>query len=218
VAASQPVSQEHEPDGDLAEDLLGLIFMACHPLLSPDARSALVLKLVCGLSTEEVARSFLTPEPTIAQRIVRAKRTLAAAGVRFSLPPLAERPERLGLLALVEIQASRLRARVARDGSPAVAGDLLCRSGEHAAARDHFLRAAAMTRNEAERATMQRRAAECAAKALSRGSPRAAEGPRARLTAPENHPNTTPVLGRLSVDVSHTLDPTSHLGDPRDRT
>ena len=74
-------------DGDLADDLLGLIFMACHPILSPDARSALTLKLVCGLSTDEVARAFLTPAPTIAQRIVRAKRTLAAAKVRFELPP-----------------------------------------------------------------------------------------------------------------------------------
>ena len=73
-------------DGDLADDLLGLIFMSCHPILSPDARSALTLKLVCGLSTDDVARAFLTPAPTIAQRIVRAKRTLAAAKVRFELP------------------------------------------------------------------------------------------------------------------------------------
>ena len=90
LAASQP--QVLEPnldeivDGDLANDLLGLIFMACHPILSPDARSALTLKLVCGLSTDDVARAFLTPTPTIAQRIVRAKRTLAAAKVRFELP------------------------------------------------------------------------------------------------------------------------------------
>ena len=96
VAASQPQALEPDldeiVDGDLADDLLGLIFMACHPILSPDARSALTLKLVCGLSTDDVARAFLTPAPTIAQRIVRAKRTLAAAKVRFELPPEPERP------------------------------------------------------------------------------------------------------------------------------
>ena len=90
VAASEPDTHEHDldkiVDGDLADDLLGLIFMACHPILSPDARSALTLKLVCGLTTDEVARAFLTPVPTIAQRIVRAKRTLEAAHVRFELP------------------------------------------------------------------------------------------------------------------------------------
>ncbi|MFC7485730.1 RNA polymerase sigma factor [Knoellia sp. CPCC 206453] len=153
-------------DGDLADDLLGLIFMSCHPLLAPDARSALVLKLVCGLTTAEVARAFLTPESTVAQRIVRAKRTLAAANIRFELPGPEERPARLeavrevvylvfnegyaassgdawvrtdlceealrlgrmlgaltpsdaeslGLLALMEIQTSRLAARVGADG------------------------------------------------------------------------------------------------------
>ena len=99
VAASQPQALEHNldeiVDGDLADDLLGLIFMACHPILSPDARSALTLKLVCGLSTDDVARAFLTPAATIAQRIVRAKRTLAAAKVRFELPAASERSARL---------------------------------------------------------------------------------------------------------------------------
>ncbi|MGH8826984.1 MAG: sigma factor, partial [Jiangellaceae bacterium] len=75
VAASQPQALEHDlneiVEGHLADDLLGLIFMACHPILSPDARSALTLKVVCGLSTEDVARAFLTPAATIAQRIVR---------------------------------------------------------------------------------------------------------------------------------------------------
>jgi RNA polymerase sigma factor (sigma-70 family) len=330
VAASQPQASELNLDdiveGDLAKDLLGLIFMACHPILSPDARSALTLKLVCGLSTDEVARAFLLPAPTIAQRIVRAKRTLAAAQVRFQLPPESERAARLdavreviylvfnegysatsgdqwmrsdlcaealrlgrmlaaltpsdtetlGLLALLELQASRLRARVGPSGEPvllldqdrsrwdrlliqrglanierierlggtigpyalqaaiaachvraltaedtdweritalydglarispspvielnrgvataqafgpdagleivlplfdapemrdyhllpAVAGDLWCRAGDHEQAREHFLRAAAMTQNSVERTTMQRRAAECAA-------------------------------------------------------
>ena len=60
--------------------------MAAHPILSPDARSALTLKLVCGLATEDIARAFLVPGPTIAQRVVRAKRTLAAANIRFELP------------------------------------------------------------------------------------------------------------------------------------
>ena len=172
VAATAPQSLEHDldeiVDGDLAEDLLGLIFMSCHPILSPDARSALTLKLVCGLSTEDVARAFLTPETTVAQRIVRAKRTLAAANIVFELPGPEERPARLdavrevvylvfnegytatrgtewartdlcaealrlgrmlagltpndtetlGLLALIEIQASRLHARTGADGEP----------------------------------------------------------------------------------------------------
>ena len=172
VAASTPQSLEHDldalVDGDLADDLLGLIFMSCHPILSPDARSALTLKLVCGLSTEDVARAFVAPEATIAQRIVRAKRTLAAANIRFELPGPEERtarldavrevvylvfnegytatsgedwvrsdlcaealrlgrmlagltpndPETLGLLALIEIQASRLPARTGPDGEP----------------------------------------------------------------------------------------------------
>ena len=329
LAASQP--QVLEPnldeivDRDLADDLLGLIFMACHPILSPDARSALTLKLVCGLSTDDVARAFLTPTQTIAQRIVRAKRTLAAAKVRFELPPESDRTARLdavreviylvfnegysatsgehwirsdlcaealrlgrmlaalvpsdtetlGLLALIELQASRLWARTGPDGQPvllldqdrsrwdrlliqrglanihrieqlggtvgpyalqaaiaacharatlaedtdwmritalydglarispspvvelnrgvataqafgpeagleivlplfdvpsmrdyhllyAVTGDLLCRSGVHEQAREHFLRAASMTRNNVERTTMQNRAAQCA--------------------------------------------------------
>lgn len=191
VAASTPVTVEHDldevVDGDLADDLLGLVFMSCHPILSADARSALTLKLVCGLRTEDVARAFLVPEGTIAQRIVRAKRTLAAANVRFELPGPGERPARLdavrevvylvfneghtattgdswttpelcaealrlgrmlatltpgdtetlGLLALMEIQASRLPARVAADGSPVLLMDqdrsrwdqLLVRSG-----------------------------------------------------------------------------------------
>jgi RNA polymerase sigma factor (sigma-70 family) len=329
VAASAPQTLEHDldevVDGDLADDLLGLIFMSCHPILSPDARSALTLKLVCGLGTADVARAFVVPEATVAQRIVRAKRTLAAAGVRFELPGPAERtarldavrevvylvfnegytatsgeqwarsdlcaealrlgrmlasltpndPETLGLLALIEIQASRLHARTGADGEPvllldqdrsrwdrlligrglanldrivalggttgpyalqaaiaachararvaadtdwprivalydalaqvtpspvvelnrgvaaaqafgpeaglaivrplldlpgmqgyhllpAVAGDLYCRLGDHDLAREHFLRAASLTRNGSERSTLQQRAAACA--------------------------------------------------------
>jgi RNA polymerase sigma-70 factor (ECF subfamily) len=177
VAATVPTEHEINIDevvqGDLADDLLGLIFMACHPILSPDARSALTLKLVCGLATGEVARAFFAPEATIAQRIVRAKRTLAAANICFELPGPTERPARLdavreviylvfnegyaatsgerwirrelcdealrlgrmlanltpndtetlGLLALIEIQASRLVARVGSNGEPVLLMD-----------------------------------------------------------------------------------------------
>ena len=73
-------------DDDIGDDLLRLIFTACHPVLSTEARVALTLRLLGGLTTEEIARAFLVPEPTIAQRIVRAKRTLAEAQVPFEVP------------------------------------------------------------------------------------------------------------------------------------
>src|SRR5271168_1657495 len=73
-------------DDDIGDDLLRLIFTACHPVLSSEARIALTLRLLGGLSTEEIARAFLSTEPTIAQRIVRAKRTLAKAKVPFEIP------------------------------------------------------------------------------------------------------------------------------------
>ena len=150
------------------EDLLRLMFIACHPVLSTDARVALTLRLVGGLTTDEIARAFVVPETTVAQRIVRAKRTLAEAHVPFELPPEVERTPRLasvmaviylifnegytattgetwvrpvlcedalrlgrilaelapkepevhGLVALMEIQASRLWARVGPHGEP----------------------------------------------------------------------------------------------------
>lgn len=153
---------------DTGDDVLRLVFVACHPLLSPEARAALALKLVGGLSSAEIARAFLVPEATVAQRIVRAKRTLAEAKVPFEVPRGAEltprlasvlqviylifnegyaasagsdwlRPglcrealrlgrvlaglmpregEVLGLLALMEIQSSRERARTGPDGEP----------------------------------------------------------------------------------------------------
>ncbi len=157
-------------DDDFGDDLLRLMFTACHPVLSTEARVALTLRLLGGLSTAEIARAFLVPEATIAQRIVRAKRTLAEARVPFEVPPprgaeraarlssvlevlyltfnegysatagddwvrpelcedalrlgriLAEltptEPEVHGLVALMEIQASRLRARIGASGEP----------------------------------------------------------------------------------------------------
>ncbi|HMR34507.1 MAG TPA: RNA polymerase sigma factor [Geminicoccaceae bacterium] len=81
-------------DDDVGDDLLRLIFIACHPVLSTEARVALTLRLVGGLATDEIARAFLVPEPTVAQRIVRAKRTLSEAGVPFELPRGADRAAR----------------------------------------------------------------------------------------------------------------------------
>jgi RNA polymerase sigma factor (sigma-70 family) len=153
-------------DDDIGDDLLRLIFTACHPALSAEARAALTLRLLGGLTTGEIARAFLVPEPTIAQRIVRAKRTLAAARVPFEVPRASEfgarlssvleviylifnegysatageswmrldlcdealrlgrilvglvpkEPEVHGLVALMEIQASRARARIGPSG------------------------------------------------------------------------------------------------------
>jgi RNA polymerase sigma factor (sigma-70 family) len=83
-------------DADVGDDLLGLMFMACHPVLSKDARVALTLRVLGGLTTEEIARGFLVPATNISQRIVRAKRTLAEAHVRFEVPGGSERGARLG--------------------------------------------------------------------------------------------------------------------------
>jgi RNA polymerase sigma factor (sigma-70 family) len=73
-------------DDDIGDELLRLIFTACHPLLSREARSALALRMICGLTTEEIARAFLLPDATIAQRIVRAKRTLSESGLAYETP------------------------------------------------------------------------------------------------------------------------------------
>src|ERR671918_2899171 len=82
-------------DDDIGDDLLRLVFTACHPVLSTEARAALTLRLLGGLTTAEIARAFLVPEPTIAQRIVRAKRTIAEARVPFEVPRGADRDARL---------------------------------------------------------------------------------------------------------------------------
>ena len=167
LAEAQPRVEANMRD-DIGDDLLRLVFTACHPVLSTEARVALTLKLLGGLTTDEIARAFLVPEATIAQRIVRAKRTLTEARVPFDVPRAAERGERLaavleviylvfnegysatsgahwtrpalcedalrlgrvlaelapaesevhGLVALMEIQASRLSARVDASGAP----------------------------------------------------------------------------------------------------
>jgi RNA polymerase sigma factor (sigma-70 family) len=82
-------------DDNIGDDLLRLIFISCHPVLSTEARAALTLRLLGGLTTEEIARAFLAPEPTIAQRIVRAKRTLAEERVPFEVPRGSELASRL---------------------------------------------------------------------------------------------------------------------------
>ena len=84
-------------DDDVGDDLLRLIFVACHPVLSVDARVALTLRLLGGLTTDEIARAFLVPEATVAQRIVRAKRTLSEAHVPFEVPRADELAARLGV-------------------------------------------------------------------------------------------------------------------------
>jgi len=184
-------------DDDIGDDLLRLIFTACHPVLSTEARVALTLRLLGGLMTDEIARAFLVPEATVAQRIVRAKRTLAEAKVPFEVPRAEQRAKRLssvlevlylifnegysatagddwlrpalcedalrlgriltelvpnegevhGLVALMEIQASRSRARVGPKGEPVLLLDqdrtrwdrLLIRRGLAALARAESL-------------------------------------------------------------------------------
>jgi len=96
--AQQGAPVEFDAAGDdekIADDLLRLMFISCHPVLPVEARIALTLRLLGGLTTEEIARGFLAAEPTIAKRIVRAKRTLASKHVPFEVPPPADRPARL---------------------------------------------------------------------------------------------------------------------------
>jgi RNA polymerase sigma factor (sigma-70 family) len=103
------------------DDVLALMFVACHPVLSPEARVALTLRAVGGLASEEIARAFLVPVPTVQARITRAKKTIAAAGVPFELPPAGERRERLGgVLSVLYV--------IFTEGSTATAGDSLLRT------------------------------------------------------------------------------------------
>jgi len=92
----EPPDYDTALDDDVKDNVLSLIFTACHPILPPEARSALTLRLVGGLTTAEIARAYLVPEPTIQQRIVRAKKTLAEAHVSFEVPRGADRVQRLG--------------------------------------------------------------------------------------------------------------------------
>ena len=111
---------DEQLDDQVGDDLLRLLFIACHPVLSMEARVALTLRLLGGLTTEEIARAFLVPEPTIAQRIVRAKRTLAEQGVAFELPRGAELGERLSsVLGVIYL--------IFNEGYSATAGDDLMR-------------------------------------------------------------------------------------------
>src|SRR5213076_908549 len=119
------VSPEHELaaalDDHVGDDLLSLIFTACHPVLTTEARVALTLRLLGGLTTDEIARAFLVPKATIQQRIVRAKRTLAAARVPFEVPRGAELGQRLESLS--ELGAARDLERHARRGERALGPD-----------------------------------------------------------------------------------------------
>jgi RNA polymerase sigma factor (sigma-70 family) len=109
-----------DPDR-IDDDVLALMFVACHPVLSPEARVALTLRAVGGLASEEIARAFLVPVPTVQARITRAKKTIAAAGVPFELPAAGERKERLGgVLSVLYV--------IFTEGSTATAGDRLLRA------------------------------------------------------------------------------------------
>jgi RNA polymerase sigma-70 factor (ECF subfamily) len=113
---------EDKLDDEVGDDLLRLLFISCHPVLSMEARAALTLRLLGGLTTDEIARAFLVPEPTIAQRIVRAKRTLAEAGVAFEVPRGPELSERLSsVLGVIYL--------IFNEGYSATAGDDLMRPG-----------------------------------------------------------------------------------------
>ncbi|MGY1411144.1 MULTISPECIES: RNA polymerase sigma factor [unclassified Luteimonas] len=113
-------AREAALDDDIGDDLLRLIFVACHPMLSIEARVALTLRLLCGLTTDEIARAFLVPEATVAQRIVRAKRTLGEADVPFEVPRRDELPERMSaVLGVVYL--------VFNEGYAATTGDDLMR-------------------------------------------------------------------------------------------
>ncbi len=113
-------SQQIDPDDDIGDDLLRLMFVACHPVLGTEARVALTLRMLGGLATDEIARAFLVPEATVAQRIVRAKRTLSEREVPFEVPRGEERDARLG--SVLEVLYL-----IFNEGYAATAGDDLMR-------------------------------------------------------------------------------------------
>ncbi|MEV0588648.1 DUF6596 domain-containing protein [Nonomuraea sp. NPDC050310] len=119
LTTDSPAAEAPDPDR-IDDDLLALMFISCHPVLSTESRVALTLRVVGGLSTEEIARAFLVPVPTIQARITRGKKTIAAAAVPFELPPAAERHERLGgVLSVLYV--------IFTEGSTATSGDRLLR-------------------------------------------------------------------------------------------
>jgi RNA polymerase sigma factor (sigma-70 family) len=123
LAAPDPAAVDdllHDPDG-LGDDVLALAFIACHPLVSAEARVALTLRVIGGLTSDEIARAFLVPTATVQARITRAKKTLSAAKVAFDLPPPEERRERLGsVLSVVYV--------IFTEGSTATSGRDLMRT------------------------------------------------------------------------------------------
>ena len=122
AAEGAPEAIEAAMDDDLGDELLGLIFTACHPMLSAEARAALTLRVVGGLTTDEIARAFLANEAAVAQRIVRAKKAIAKAGLAFAVPRGAERAERLpSVLEVIYL--------IFNEGYAATAGDDLVRPG-----------------------------------------------------------------------------------------
>lgn len=119
LAVDPVIAEDVDPDR-IDDDVLALMFVSCHPVLPPVARVALTLRVVGGLSSEEIARAFLVPVPTVQARITRAKKTIAAAGVPFELPPAGERRARLG-------GVLQVLYAIFTEGSTATSGDRLLR-------------------------------------------------------------------------------------------